>query len=85
MARVSAPICAPESPGAFSRAAAEEDVPVAALRDAILGVLSSARAEQLLASDGKQKLKAALLPALQECAPDLEIENVYFTEFLVQM
>jgi flagellar basal body-associated protein FliL len=63
----------------------KEDVPVAALRDAILGVLSSARAEQLLASDGKQKLKAALLPALQECAPDLGIENVYFTEFLVQM
>jgi flagellar FliL protein len=63
----------------------KEDVPVAALRDAVLSVLSSARPDQLLASDGKQKLKADLLPALQGRAPDLGIESIYFTEFLVQM
>jgi len=63
----------------------KEDLPVARLRDVILSVLSSARPEQLLASGGKQKLKADLLQALQEQMPGLGIENVYFTEFLVQM
>jgi len=63
----------------------KEEVPVALLRDTILSVLSSAQPEQLLASEGKQKLKADLLKALQERAPALGIEDVYFTEFLVQM
>ena len=62
-----------------------DDLPMAALRDAALSVLSSAQPEQLLAPEGKQKLKAALLQALQERAPELGIDNVYFTEFLVQM
>ena len=62
-----------------------DDLPMAALRDAALSVLSSAQPEQLLAPGGKQKLKAALLEALQERAPELGIDNVYFTEFLVQM
>ena len=62
-----------------------DDLPMAALRDAALTVLSSAQPEQLLAPEGKQKLKAALLEALQERAPELGIDNVYFTEFLVQM
>ncbi len=62
-----------------------EDVPVALLRDTILSVLSSAQPDQLLASEGKEKLKADLLKALQERAPSLGIEDVYFTEFLVQM
>ena len=63
----------------------KDDVPIAPLRDAIVSVLSSAQAEQLLAADGKQKLKADLLKALQQRAPDFGIESVYFTEFLVQM
>jgi flagellar basal body-associated protein FliL len=61
------------------------DAPVAPLRDAIVSVLSSAQPEQLLTSEGKQKIKSDLLKALQERAPELGIENVYFTEFLVQM
>jgi len=64
---------------------ANREPPVALLRDAILSVLASAQPEQLLTSDGKQKLKTDLLNALQERAPELGIENVYFTEFLVQM
>jgi len=63
----------------------KDAVPVAPLRDAIVTVLSSAQPEQLLTSEGKQKIKKELLIALQERAPALGIENVYFTEFLVQM
>ncbi len=63
----------------------KDDIPVAPLRDAVLSVLSNAQPEQLLAAEGKEKLKADLLRALQERAPDLGINSVYFTEFLVQM
>jgi len=64
---------------------AKEELPVALLRDAILSVLSSAQPEQLVKAEGKQKLKADVLRVLQERAAGLGIENVYFTEFLVQM
>jgi flagellar basal body-associated protein FliL len=63
----------------------KDEVPIAPLRDAILTVLSTAHPEQLLAAEGKQKLKTDLLRALDERAPELGIDNVYFTEFLVQM
>lgn len=63
----------------------KEDVPIALVRDAILYVLANAQPEQLLGPEGKQKLKAEILKALQESAPELGVDNVYFTEFLVQM
>lgn len=61
------------------------NVPLALARDTILSVLATASPEQSLTSSGKQKLKSDLLKALQEAVPSLEIINVYFTEFLVQM
>lgn len=66
-------------------AKANEALPVALVRDTILSVLTPARPEQLLQAEGKQKLKADLLAALKERVPQLGVEDVYFTEFLVQM
>ncbi|HTR23703.1 MAG TPA: flagellar basal body-associated FliL family protein [Terriglobales bacterium] len=63
----------------------KEDIPIAPIRDAILSVLASAQAEQLLTAEGKEQLKTNLLRALSERVPQLGVENVYFTEFLVQM
>ena len=62
-----------------------EAVPVALMRDTILSVLASAQAEELLRLEGKRQLRDALLKALQERVPQMAVENVYFTEFLVQM
>ncbi|MGA2001778.1 MAG: flagellar basal body-associated FliL family protein [Terriglobales bacterium] len=62
----------------------KEEAPVALVRDTVLAVLASAQPEELLAADGKQKLKERILRGLQERAPALGVENVYFTEFLVQ-
>jgi len=64
--------------------AKEEPSPVALVRDTILGVLARATAEEVEAPDGKDKLKRLLLEALRQRAPELEVEEVYFTEFLVQ-
>lgn len=62
-----------------------EATPTALVRDTILSVLATARPQELLTLEGKRQLKGELLKALQERAPQLAVENVYFTEFLVQM
>jgi flagellar basal body-associated protein FliL len=62
----------------------ENATPVGEVRDTILGVLAQARVEDLLTAAGKAKLKEDLLHALQERVPGLEVEEVYFTEFLIQ-
>jgi flagellar FliL protein len=59
-------------------------VPTARIRDSILAVLTTWRSDALLASDGKQKLKAELVRALREHVPELGVREVYFTDFLVQ-
>ena len=62
----------------------ETATPVGLVRDTIVGVLAQSRVDDLLTAKGKAKLKADLLQALQERVPGLEVEEVYFTEFLIQ-
>ena len=57
---------------------------VPAARDAIIGVLTSAKSDDLLLPAGKAKLKVDLLKALQDRLPWAGIQDVYFTEFLIQ-
>ena len=59
-------------------------LPIARTRDTILIVLTNCNADALLPSQGKAKLKQELTAALHEHVPELEVEEVYFTEFLVQ-
>lgn len=63
---------------------AEEKVPIAEVRDTILGVLGEARVGDLLKPGGKTELKQRVLHALQDRVPALGVEEVYFTEFLIQ-
>lgn len=63
---------------------AEETVPVAEVRDTILGILSEAKVDDLMTSAGKAKLKQDLLHGLRERMPQLGVEEIYFTEFLIQ-
>jgi flagellar basal body-associated protein FliL len=62
----------------------ENAPPIAQLRDTILGVLGESRVEDLLTEKGKVKLKEDLLHALQQRMPEQAVEEVYFTEFLIQ-
>jgi flagellar FliL protein len=57
---------------------------VAAVRDTTLTVLGQQTAENLLAPDGKARLKAELKSALAEHNADLKVTDVFFTDFLVQ-
>lgn len=54
------------------------------IRDTILGVLTQWQSGDLLTDSGKSKLKAQLLTALQKRVPKLGVEDVYFTDFLIQ-
>jgi flagellar basal body-associated protein FliL len=62
----------------------KEGAPVGQLRDTILGVLGEAKVDELVTARGKARLKEDLLRALQQRVPGLGVEEVYFTEFLIQ-
>jgi len=62
----------------------DETLPVAEVRDTILSVLSEAKLNDLMTAEGKAKLKESLLHALQQRLPRLGVDEVYFTEFLIQ-
>lgn len=53
-------------------------------RDAILSVLSTSKADDLLTPGGKEKLKRDLISSLEQKVPELGVRDIYFTEFLVQ-
>jgi flagellar protein FliL len=59
-------------------------MPVARIRDAVLSVLTVCKAAPLLTPEGKQQLKKNLLETLHHDVPELDVRDVYFTEFLVQ-
>lgn len=63
---------------------AGDGTPTALVRDTILGVLMAAKPDDLVSGEGKQKLKDHILEALRQRAPDLGVQEVYFTEFLMQ-
>ncbi len=59
-------------------------IPVGRVRDAMLSVLTSCKADALLSTEGKALLKKRLVDVLQSQVPELGVREVYFTEFLVQ-
>lgn len=62
----------------------ESEIPTARVRDAILTVLTAGKADSLITQDGKAQLKKGILTSLQQNVPELDVREVYFTEFLVQ-
>jgi len=59
-------------------------LPVGRIRDAILSVLTTCKADALLTPEGKAQLKKNLVEALNRAVPEIGVREVYFTEFLVQ-
>jgi len=60
------------------------DDSIAAVRDTVLTVLGRQAADDLLATDGKDQLKAKLKAALAQRNSDLKLVDIFFTDFLVQ-
>jgi len=61
-----------------------ENAPHGPVHDMILSVRGQSQADDLETAKGRTKLKENLLHALQERVPGLGVEEVYFTEFLIQ-
>ena len=64
-----------------SKSTSEDLAPV---RDTALTVLGSETSDELLAADGKDQLRAAMKAALAKRNPELKIQDVFLTDFLVQ-
>lgn len=61
-----------------------EVTPVALVRDTILSVLMARSSGELANPEGKEKLKSDLMRTLVQRAPELKVQEIYFTEFLLQ-
>jgi flagellar basal body-associated protein FliL len=64
--------------------AGQSELPIARIRDTILMILTTYKTDALLAPAGKAQLKDELTKALRDHAPELDLKEIYFTEFLVQ-
>ncbi len=62
----------------------ELDTRKAVIRDIIIRLLSSKSLEEISTSKGKEKLKDQIVDQLNMRLSDGKINNVYFTEFVVQ-
>jgi flagellar FliL protein len=62
----------------------EAEPPMSPIRDVILGVLMATHSTDLATIEGKQKLKDQLLQKLNEHLPALHVQEIYFTEYLLQ-
>ena len=60
------------------------DFPTARVRDSVLAVLTLGKADVLITPEGKATLKRDLIAGLQQKVPEIDVRDVYFTEFLVQ-
>ena len=71
-------------PDGVDKEKASAALPVGRIRDAILSVLTTCKADTLLTAEGKTALKKNLVDALNKVVPELGVREIYFTEFLVQ-
>jgi flagellar protein FliL len=66
----------------------EEDkspVVIAAVRDTIITLLTSKTAEQILTSQGKDKLREEIRSRIRAVAPGMKVLEVYIVDFVVQL
>ncbi len=71
-------------PESADREKASASLPAGRIRDAILSVLTTCKADELLTPEGKSELKKRLVDAINRAVPEIGAREVYFTEFLVQ-
>jgi len=74
----------PSTPKGEGKSVEADSVAVTIIRDSILTVLAQRRSGELLTPEGKLKLKADLIAALNRDVPTLGVREIYFTEFLVR-
>jgi flagellar protein FliL len=64
---------------------AKNDVVIAAIRDSIISLLSTKKAEQILTLQGKDQLRQEIKSRVNIVSPKLKVLEVYIVEFVVQL
>ncbi len=64
---------------------AKDPVSVAAMRDAIISILSSKTSDQILTPEGKDKLRDEIRGRLATIAPKMKIQEIFIVEFVIQL
>ena len=60
-------------------------VVIASIRDSIITLLSSKTAEQIMTTEGKNKLREEILSRIRSKAPGMKVLEVYIVDFVVQL
>jgi flagellar FliL protein len=63
----------------------KDSISIAAMRDSIITLLSSKTAEQILTSQGKDKLREEIRSRVNAISPKIKVVEVYIVDFVVQL
>lgn len=63
---------------------AEIEKRMAPVRDAVLGILPTKKAQDIISAEGKKALKEELLEAINKVMTKGKVTNIYYTEFVIQ-
>lgn len=63
----------------------KDPVSIAAMRDAIISILSSKSSDQILTPEGKDKLREEIRGRLATIAPKMKIQEIFIVEFVIQL
>ncbi|MBI3657232.1 MAG: flagellar basal body-associated FliL family protein [Acidobacteria bacterium] len=63
----------------------KNDVVVAKIRDQVLSLLCSKRSDEIMSEKGKQILRKQIMEQATKALPEGSVEEVFFTDFVVQL
>lgn len=64
---------------------AKNEVVISRIRDEIISILCSKRSDQIMTEEGKQMLRKEIIERTNRALPEGNIEEVFFTDFMVQL
>jgi flagellar FliL protein len=65
---------------------AKNEVAISKVRDEILSILSAKKSDELITNEGKKALRKEIIERLNKVLPEGEqVEEVFFTDFIVQL
>jgi len=71
--------------GEKAKEEAKNSVAVAAIRDSIISLLSSKKAEQILSPQGKEELRKEIRTRVDHLPPMLQVAEFFIVDFVVQL
>ena len=62
-----------------------EHLAMSAMRDSVISLLSSKKAEEILSVQGKEKLREEIRKRVNTISPDMKVLEVYIVDFIVHL